>query len=219
MASIVRPKRRRFTVYRLPLALLILVALTSQFAWGLQQPHFAAYNFFCYFTILANVFAVFVLLSAVVSVPSHELDVFRGAAVVSLTIVWIVFSFFLSNLDVPLLPWVNAVLHYAAPPLLLLDWLLDPPPGHLSVPDLLAWLLFPFAYLIFTLLRGSYINWYPYWFLNPKVVGYTGIITYAAGIFVVTILIAMVLYLIAAGMRSAFRVKTAKSTSARSSLR
>ena len=97
--------------------------------------------------------------------------------------------------------------------------LLDPPPGQLSAPDLLAWLLFPFAYLIFTLLRGSYINWYPYWFLNPKVVGYTGIITYAAGIFVLTILIAMVLYLIAAGMRSAFRVTSAKSTSPRSSPR
>jgi len=216
MIAPARVKRSRLSVYRLPLALLILVAITSQFAWGLQQPHFAAINFFCYFTILANIFAVFVLLSAVVSVPSHELDVFRGAAVVSLTIVWIVFSFLLSHIDVGTLPWVNVVLHYAAPPLLLLDWLLDPPAAQLSLPDILAWLLFPFAYLVFTLLRGSYVNWYPYWFLNPKDVGYTGIIAYAAGIFVLTFGISVVLFLIAVGMRSAFRVTSRKTPSPRS---
>jgi len=66
------------------------------------------------------------------------------------------------------------------------------------------------------LLRGSYVNWYPYWFLNPKDVGYTGIIAYAAGIFVLTFGISVALFLIAVGMRSAFRVTSRKSPSPRS---
>jgi hypothetical protein len=206
MHSYARFKRLRLSPFRLPLALLILVAVTSQFAWGLQQPHFNPVNFFAYFTILSNLFAVVVLLSAVVSPPSHELDVARGAAVVAVTIVWVVFSFLLSNLDASLLPWVNIVIHYVVPPVMLLDWLLDPPPVQLSLADMLAWLLFPFAYLIFTLLRGSYIRWYPYWFLTPKVVGYEGILGYSAGIFVLTTGIAIFLFIMASGMRSAYKV-------------
>jgi len=205
MANVPRVNRLPMSAFRLPLALLILVAVTSQYAWGLQQPHFDGVNFFGYFTILSSLFTVVVLLSAVVSRPSHELDVFRGAATLAMTIVWIVFTFLLSRLDSSTLPWVNLVLHYIAPPALLLDWLFDPPPVNLSLPDLLTWLLFPFAYVVGTLLRGSYVNWYPYWFLNPKVVGFNGVISYCVAILVLTLLIATALFLISAGMRAAFR--------------
>jgi hypothetical protein len=198
-------RRKRMSLLRLPLALLTLVALTSQFAWGLQQPHFNPVNFFSFFTIASSTFVVMVLLAVVVSNPTHELDVFRGAAVLAVMLVWIVFSFLLSSLESTVLPWVNVVLHYVVPPLMLADWMIDPPQTRLSFPDVLTWLLFPAAYVIYTLLRGSYIGWYPYWFLNPGTVGYFGVLAYCAGIFVLTTGIALVLFLVATGLRAAYR--------------
>jgi len=204
-------RRQRMNIMRLPLALLILVALTSQYAWGLQQPHFEPLNFFSYFTIASSTFVVLVLLTVIVATPSHELDVLRGGAVLAVMIVWIVFSFLLSNLESSVLPWVNVLLHYVVPPLMLADWLLDPPQTALSLPDMLTWLLFPAAYVIYTLLRGSYVGWYPYWFLNPSVVGYVGILAYCAGIFVLTIGLAIVLFLLAAGLRAAYKATSRSS--------
>ncbi len=55
------------------------------------------------------------------------------------------------------------------PLIVALDWILAP--SSLERPYmqiLVRWLAFPFGYLIYSLLRGAAINWYPYPFLDPR---------------------------------------------------
>ncbi|MFE5814085.1 Pr6Pr family membrane protein [Streptomyces sp. NPDC056479] len=49
----------------------------------------------------------------------------------------------------------NHVLHTATPVAALLDWLLLTPSGHLHLRQATTWLLYPLAYLAFTLTRGE----------------------------------------------------------------
>jgi uncharacterized membrane protein len=51
------------------------------------------------------------------------------------------------------------------------DWLIDPPSEALSFRQAAAWLIYPLAWLGYTMLRGSLVGWYPYPFLNPDAVG------------------------------------------------
>jgi hypothetical protein len=64
-----------------------------------------------------------------------------------------------------------------------MDWLLQPPATKLQTKHLAMALLFPAAYVIYVLVRGSSTGWYPYPFLNPaNVGGYAGVAVYVVGI-------------------------------------
>ncbi|MCY1375108.1 hypothetical protein D9M69_624970 [compost metagenome] len=101
-----------------------------------------------------------------------------------MVVVGIVFSLLLRDVDLGALrPWINTLLHHVMPCVVLLDWLLQPPRRRLGGRQLLWTLVFPMAYLVYTLVRGSRTGWYPYPFLNPaNVGGYGGVAVYAAGI-------------------------------------
>ncbi len=81
-----------------------------------------------------------------------------------------------------LLPWVNIVLHYVMPSAIILEWLLAPPTMEFGARQLLLVLVFPALYLIYTLIRGRMLGWYPYPFLNPAGVGGYGVAVHAVGI-------------------------------------
>ncbi len=66
-----------------------------------------------------------------------------------------------------LLPWVNVVLHFVMPVVIVCDWLVDPPRHALPATAVWSWLLFPFVYLIYSAVRGAIVLWYPYPFLGP----------------------------------------------------
>ena len=43
--------------------------------------------------------------------------------------------------------------------------------------------VFPLTWLVFSIVRGSATNWWPYWFINPNgEAGLGGMLTYIAGI-------------------------------------
>lgn len=150
---------------------------------------FNAVNFFSYFTNLSNLLAATVLILGAVRsfgdrATTAGFDQLRFMSVVNMLIVGIVFSLLLRNADLgTLLPWVNVLLHYVMPCVVVVDWLLDPPSKPLGSSDLLRVEVFPLLYLSYTLIRGSIIGWYPYPFLNPgNVGGYPGVGLYAVGI-------------------------------------
>jgi hypothetical protein len=111
----------------------------------------------------------------------------------ALVIVGVVFSVLLANLDSPVIPWANAIVHYAMPIYIALDWCLDPPRERISRRDAALWLVLPAAYLVYTLVRGAIVHWYPYPFLNADTIGYAAVAAYSAGILVFTLLTAYVL--------------------------
>jgi hypothetical protein len=178
---------RRPTPLVIFLGLLPLLAIAQQLLihvqLGLNLTHF-----FSYYTNLSNLLAGVVLLWSAFADPKgtrvFELAVWRLMAVINMTIVGVVFTLLLRNLPLgALLPWVNFVLHYLMPCVMVFDWLLWPPRQRLTMGALAACLPFPLLYLSYTLLRGWAFGWYPYPFLNPaKTGGYGGVTAYALGI-------------------------------------
>jgi hypothetical protein len=195
-------KRTTLIAFRLILGVVTLVAILRQF--GIQiQLGFSAVNFFSYFTNLSNTFAAIVLIVAAIRLardrePTVAEDLIRGASVVGMAIVGIVFALLLRSEDLgSLLPWVNTVLHYIMPVAVVLDWLYQPPRSSLSFRQTLVWLIFPLLYLSYVLIRGSIVGWYPYPFLDPaNVGGYVGVAGYSLGIVVVFLFVAWVLMML-----------------------
>jgi hypothetical protein len=180
------------SILRALFALLTLCAVGRQLAVHVRLG-FNVTNFFSYFTNLSNLFAACVLLMGVRAGP-----VLRGMATINMVVVGIVFAVLLRNSDLgDLLPWVNFVVHYLMPCVVVLDWVVLPPRIRLGVRELLVCLIFPALYLAYVLVRGSLVNWYPYPFLNPVNGGYAGVAAHAVGVTVVFILAGVVLFAIA----------------------
>jgi hypothetical protein len=76
------------------------------------------------------------------------------------------------------IPWVNSVVHQIMPVVVLADWLIDPPATRLTMRRGLLWLSFPLLWIIYTLIRGPIVQWYPYPFLNPANGGYVSLALY-----------------------------------------
>lgn len=139
-------------------------------------------NFLSYFTILANGIAGCVLLvGAFLGMTRREppwwYDRVRGAATLYMAVVGLVFVALLRDADLgELLPWVNTVHHYVMPVAVVADWLLVPPARRPAMRHLLTFCAFPLAYVVYTLLRGAIVGWYPYPFFNPAVVGGYGVV-------------------------------------------
>jgi hypothetical protein len=171
---------------------LLLGALTlAAIGWQLTIHVAAGYsvvNFFSYFTNLSNLFTAAVLLRfAALSwsgrPPSPTDQQLRGMAVVYMTVVGIVFSILLRDVDLGTLrPWINVLLHYVMPVAVVADWLLRPGPAPRDARDWLLVPALPLGYLIYLLVRGDIVGWYPYPFLNPAAGGYGSVVLHVIAI-------------------------------------
>ncbi len=174
---------------RLIVATLIFTAVAAQIAVTVQAGAFQLFNFFGYFTILSNLFAGLVLLISAFYLaghrkPSPQNDILRGASVLYMAVTGLVYVTLLSQYDLDLtLPWVNFVLHFVAPVFVVADWFYQPPVSRLQPKQVATWLVFPAAYLVYSLVRGTMAHWYPYPFLSPEMTGgYGGVALYCIGI-------------------------------------
>jgi len=138
---------------------------------------YSVLNFFSYFTNLSNIFAaVMLIIAAVFLLRRKELgtvgQIIRCSSVVCMALVGIVFSALLRDVDLgALLPWINILLHYAMPIVVVADWLVQSPPRPVKFRSLWIAVLIPIAYLAYSMIRGAAIDWYPYPFLNPGTSG------------------------------------------------
>lgn len=83
------------------------------------------------------------------------------------------------NVDVTA-AWIDVIVHRIMPIVMVVDWLVDPPPSRLSYRRCLLWLAFPLVYFCYSLVRGSVTDWYPYYFIDPDEGGYAQVFTYVA---------------------------------------
>lgn len=181
------------------LGVLVFVAIGWQLSIHVGHG-FPVLNFFSYFTNIANLLAAATLIASATRSrsamsPSVNLDQLRFISAVNMLIVGVVFSLLLRNVDLgALLPWINVLLHYVMPVFVVLDFVIDPSPTRLERRHLIRALSVPLLYLVYTLVRGSMISWYPYPFLNPaNVGGYGGVAGYALGITLVFLVASIVL--------------------------
>ena len=175
-------RRRTLIWFRVGSAALVIAAIVFQLAWLVNDGRFDPFRFFAFFTIQSNLLGVAVFLALVARGDRPRtpvVELFRGAAVVYLTVTFVVVIAFLSGEDVQLdLQWVDFVLHKFFPVIVVLDWLIDPPTVRLPWRTALVWLAYPLVWVTLTLVRGALDDWYPYPFLDPANGGYSSVAVY-----------------------------------------
>lgn len=196
---------RFFGVLRLATAVLGVVALTSRFVYGLGFSSFASQNFFGYLTVQSNMVAVVVcVMSGVVALRARGEPTWMPGLRVSVTtflvVAGIVFTMLVTQsaergyyLEVP---WSDQILHYWLPAILLVDWLVGP--GRQCTPwrTLVYVIGYPLVWGLVTLVRGSLVGWYPYFFMDPdQVSGWAEFLAYAVGALALFAVVATVLML------------------------
>lgn len=139
-----------------------------------------ALNVFAFFTIESNVIVGVTTLALTVDPDrsSTVFAVFRLIGVVAITVTGIVFHVALSGL-LDLDRWAqaaNQLQHTVVPLLAVAGWLMFGPRGLTSARIARLTVIFPLAYMVFTLIRGPLASdWYPYPFANPKQLGYPAV--------------------------------------------
>ena len=169
---------RGLALFRFFFAALCLLALVVQYTSNaLTIENYRSLNFFSFFTVESNILATATFAVggwyAWQGTNSRWLELLRGAAVMYMTVTGITYSLLLSDIEVDTaIGWVNVVLHYTMPTVIVIDWLVDLPRTRISLKESLIWLAFPLAYLVYSLIRGPIADWYPYPFLDPRISGY-----------------------------------------------
>lgn len=190
------------------MGLLILAAVAAQaratiektVGLGRDLPTTMA-NFFSYFTILSNIFCAVVLLLAAWwmtrprSKPQEAawLAILLACATTYMIATGMVYNLLLRAIALDqgtTVPWSNEVLHLFGPAFMLLHALCGPWPRTLPGKSVALVLIFPLAWLGYTLIRAPFVTapatgvpwWYPYPFLDQHLQGgYGPVVGYVAG--------------------------------------
>ncbi len=144
---------------------------TGHFHSGVER----GFNTFAFFTIQSNLIvgATTLLLAVNLDRTSTVFKVVRLIGVVAITVTGLVYHVALSGiLELDGVHQLgNQLVHTVVPVLTVVGWLLGP---RALTSARVAWLslLFPVAWLAFTLVRGSFVHWYPYPFIDVGKLGY-----------------------------------------------
>jgi hypothetical protein len=199
--------RRVVAIFRLVLAIVVFAAVAYQVIDRVRNNVFAPEEYFSYFTIQSMLMCVVVL-----AVGGHVawrtrrdtrlFTIVRVSVLAYAVIACVVYNVLLR--DLPSTPgyawpvWPNEVLHVWAPILLVVDWIVASGRQTLRLRAALWALLYPFAWLAFTMVRGAITGWWPYPFLDPNGPnGVTGVVVYVMGIALIIWLIAFLGLLLA----------------------
>ena len=163
-------------LFRLALAITCIVALIGRYLWGLQSATFDSTNFFAYLTMQSNFAFVFITTYTAISgmrgrTESGWLASARAGVLGCTVTAGIVFALlvqqaskFSLRID---LPWSDQVLHFFLPALALVDWFFLPRGGKPRWRAIVFVLGYALTWGGITMLRGSIVGWYPYFFLDP----------------------------------------------------
>ncbi len=171
--------------YFLIFGLINFIALLVAFLLSLN----VIIEYFSYFTVLSNILitAVFIYIGITPDKKNKKSHLFHkvyGPAVLYMCITGIVYWTILHGgkqltTDVE---WITLVLHGFMPIAVVIGWIIFPPRPNYSWKVVFTWLIFPSIFVIYTLTRGLFVNWYPYPFLNPNIGGYNGVAIWTIGI-------------------------------------
>ena len=158
-------------------ALAIQIPITAAATGGrFDTPGERVANLFTFFTILTNVLvgATCAVLAVAPGHRSRWLSVLRLDAVMGIAVTAAVYHSVLSGLyDLRGAEEVaNQLLHTVSPALALVGWALFGPRGLVDRTVVGLSLVYPLAWLAFTLVRGALIGWYPYPFVDVVALGY-----------------------------------------------
>ncbi len=163
-------------------------------------------RFFSFFTILTNILVAFCFsllwLSRKNSNPPAVLSAPAQTAVaVYILVVGIIYNAILRFLWSPtgMQQAVDEVLHLVVPLLYFMYWVLFVNKQSLRWKHAFIWLIYPFVYLIFILVRGQFATpaYYPYPFVDVSNLGYEKVMVNSLGMLVLFLVLSIIF--IAAG--------------------
>lgn len=168
-----------------------------------------------YFTVLTNLLVALVT-TALLARGKQESFLTRpsttSATVVYIAVVGMIYSLLLRALWEPtgLQLVVDIALHDAVPILYVLFWFLFVTKGTLQWTAPVRWLIYPLAYVAWTVLRGWRTGDYPYHFADANVLGYQTVFLNTAmilaGFFVLGLIVVAIDHLV--GTRRAVTIST-----------
>jgi len=150
----------------------------SHTAGHFDTPVLRALNTFVFFTVLSNLLVGIAMVVLLVrpGASGAAFSVLRLTSLVSIAVTGIVYHvaltsvFVLSGID----EFGNQLVHTAVPVLTVVGWLLFGPRRLTSARTAWLSLSYPIAWLVFTLVRGAFVHWYPYPFIDVTKIGYAG---------------------------------------------
>jgi hypothetical protein len=173
------------------LALLAWFAVIAQY-WLMMENRIASYGetiirFFSFFTILTNTLVAIHFTAISLSNNSKSNGFFNRpgtltAVTIYITVVGLVYQVVLRHIWQPtgLQRIVDELLHTIIPLCTIIFWYVYEEKSMIKWSSLPYWLIYPFVYLVYILLRGSTSDFYPYPFINVTELGYQKVFINAA---------------------------------------
>ena len=180
MAAVQDGYAKARAVVRVLISLAICAALAAQLQLASARGNINVGNFFSYFTVESNIAAALLLITLEFS-PGTALNTLatrvRPAITLYMSMTGIIYAVLLApaSADVALTAkWVDVVVHTVGPFIVLADWFLAPPDDPPTYTDIRTWVIFPTLYVVYSLIRGAIVDWYPYPFLDSRLDGGSG---------------------------------------------
>lgn len=134
-------------------------------------------RFFSYFTILTNVLVALYFTSQIFNLKLLRFLKSKSALTaltVFILIVGLVYQFVLRSVWQPtgFQLVIDELLHSIIPLYVLLYWFFYMKSQDIRPRNLLVWLLYPFFYFLFVMIRGHFSDFYPYPFIDVSSIGY-----------------------------------------------
>ena len=184
-----------FVVVRLAVGISLLGSVAWQVTDRIANGLFRPYEYFAYFSIVSAIVAGLVLLVSAFYLATDRaetkfLNIARLSLAAAMVIVGVVYHALLADAanDVrdgdyawPVLP--NEIIHTYAPILIAIEYVIALRSPILRLRAALWVMVFPLAWLGFSIVRGLATNWWPYWFINPNEEGgVASVLMYVAAI-------------------------------------
>ncbi len=198
---------RTAAIIRFATAFAMLGSVIWQISSRVANNVFRPWEYFSYFTIQTSLIAIVTLSVAgwfawTGRTETRVLNIVRLCTVTFTVVVTLVYNLLLRGLPDaaadgdyvwPVLP--NEILHVWAAIFMLIDWILSSRRINLRVRTIFWVLVFPLAWLVYSIIRGLLVDWWPYWFINPnEPAGVPGMLSYIVGImlFLLTVAIGLI---------------------------
>jgi len=167
-------------VIRVLLALSLFGSVYWQVSDRMMHNLFRPTEYFSYFTITSCLLTAVVLTISAIQLTRGQaetklLSLTRLTTAVSMVIVGVIYNALLRGgapdprdvgYDWPVLP--NEIMHTYVPMLIFIEWLFTRTTIALKINQAFWVLVYPLAWLAFSIIRGIITGWWPYWFIDPQ---------------------------------------------------
>ncbi len=177
-------------VLRLVVGLGLLATIVIQITDRVINNAFDPAEYFSYFTIQTSLINIVVFLVGAAMAWRYRSDTALFTTIRMAALAYAVVTAGVYNLLLRGLPyagfhglqWPNEIIHVWIPLIIVLDWLFAPGRPALPWKALRIVLLYPVAWIVYTLVRGAFTAYYPYPFLNPENGGWVSVVAYIVGL-------------------------------------